>query len=339
MSSTQSLTPSPASNTNIRKWSRQTNLPFCALQKPGPMGNVSPDKIITSEGAGERIFPAPEPKKSRSDSTSGQCFRRRYRKRTMTPILNPYLWGTYPLMRWFDVADVTTASKSTPSGYPAHPSNSTYPVPGRYGPPSPLNMSNLAYSLPNHHSPSSPFEHQHLIHPYPSGHPQGLVYPIQNMGHYSPNDGGSAPYAVQYAPVYGAFPMQHPGSVQHAGHYPQYVANLSMQNMGPGQGPPYVTGYYHPGYTSPSRHGSLSGSTPMRHMGSQSRQGSFSQGPQAVNMGPPKRKTDKRVVDEEYDVSKTIVDGSNPMKLAQPSSLPSGKWETMWSEEVNAFSY
>lgn len=239
------------------------------------------------------------------------------------------MWGTYLLMRRFDVAGITSTSKFTPSVYPAHPSNSNYPVPGRYGQLSPLNMRNMAYSVPNHHSPSSRFEHQHLIHSYPSRHPQGLVYPIQTMGHYIPNNGGSALYAVPCAPEYKPHPMQYPGSVQHVGHYPQYLANPSMQNVGPGQEPPYVAGYYHPGYTSVSRHGSLSGSTPMRHMDSQSRQRSFSPGSPAVNMASTKRNTDKQFIDREYDVSKTIVDGSNPRKLTQPSLLPSGKWETV----------
>ncbi|KAJ5355308.1 uncharacterized protein N7496_012520 [Penicillium cataractarum] len=288
------------------------------------MGNVSPKKIITSQGTGDGVSPASEPNMSRSDSIPGQCFPRRYRKRTMTHILEPYPWGTYPLMRWFDVADVTAASKYAQSGYSAHPSTSAYPGPGRYGPPPPLNMSNMVYSLPNHQSSSSPFEGQHLIHQYPPAHPQGLVYPIQSMGHYGgPNSGGSGPYAVPFAPGYVPYSMQHPGTVQHVpGHYPQYMANHSMQNMGPGQPPAYGAGYYQQGYTPSSRHGSQSGPVQMRHSGAQSRQGSLSQGNSASNTGSTKKETDKRVLEGEYDVSKTIVDGSNPMKLAQLSSIP-----------------
>lgn len=270
---------------------------------------------------------------SRSDSTPGQCFPRRYRKRTMTRILEPYPWGTCPLMRWFDAADVTAASKYAQSGYSAHPSNSAYPAPGRYGPPSPLNMSNMVYSLPNHQSSSSPFEGQHLIHQFPPAHPQGLVYPIQSMGHYGgPNTGGSGPYTVPFAPGYVPYSMQHPGTVQHVpSHYPQYMANHSMQNMGPGQPPAYGAGYYHQGYTPSSRHGSQSGPMQMRPSGSQSRQGSLSQGHSTSNQGSTKKDTDKRVLDGEYDVSKTIVDGSNPMKLAQLSSIPHGMCESTYS--------
>jgi hypothetical protein len=290
------------------------------------MGNVSPETIVTPQGAGEGIPPASEPNMSRSDSTPGQWFPRRYRKRTMTPILQAYPWGTYPLMRWFDFADVSNASKAARSGYSAHSSNSAYPAPGRYGPPSPLNMSNMAYSLPNHQSPSSSFEGQHLNYQYPSAHPQGLVYPIQSMGHYpGPNTGGNVPYAVPFAPGYVPYSMQHPGAVQHgAGHYPQYVTNPSIQNMGPGQAPAYGTGYYHPGYAASSRHGSQSGPVQMRQSSSQSRQGSLSQGPPTANVGSTKKDTDRRGLEAEYDVSKTIVDGSNPMKLVQASSIPAG---------------
>lgn len=297
------------------------------------MGHVSPKKIITSQGAGDGISPAPEPEiLLQTDSTSGQCFPRRYSKRTLPRIREPYPWGIYPLMKWFDFADVSTANKYPRPEYSTHPSTSTYP-PGRYGPPSPLNMNNMAYSLPNHQSPSSSFEGQHLIHQYPSAHPQGLVYPIQSMGHYpGPNSGGNVPYAVPYAPGYVPYSMQHPGAVRHvAGHYPQYVNNPTMQNMGPGQGHSYGAGYYHLGYAPSSRHGSQSGPVQMRHSGSQSRQGSLSQGTSAGNMPHTKKDTDKRVLGGEYDVSKTIVDGSNPMKLAPVSSISPGTLEPLYS--------
>jgi hypothetical protein len=296
------------------------------------MGNVPPEKIITSPGTGDGKPPATEPNMSQSDSAPGQCIPRRYRKRTMTYSLEPFPWGTYPLMRWFDVIDVTN-SKYAQSGYSGHPSTSVYLAPGRYGPPSPLNMSNMVYSLPNHQSPSSPFEGQHLVHQYPPAHPQGLGYPVQSMGHYAgPNSAGSGSYAVPFAPGYAPYSMQHPGTVQHVpGHYPQYMGNPSMPNMGPGQPPTYGPGYYHQGYIPSSRHGSQSGPVQMQHSGSQSRQGSLSQGHSVLNQGSTNKVTDKRVSKEEYDVSKTIVDGSNPMKLAQLSSIPHGMCESMYS--------
>ncbi|KAF3391319.1 Zinc finger CCCH domain-containing protein 45 [Penicillium rolfsii] len=276
------------------------------------MGNASPDKITTSQGAGDGTSPAPGPNTLRSDSTS-----------------EPYPWRMYPLMRWFDFADVSTANKYPRPGYSTHPSTSTFPS-GRYGPPSPLNMNNMTYSLPNHQSPSSPFEGQHLIHQYPSAHPQSLVYPIQSMGQYpGPNSGGNIPYAVPYAPGYVPYSMQPPGAVQHiTGPYPPYVNNPTMQNMGPGRAPAYGSGYYHPGYAPPPRHGSQSGPVRMRHSGSQSRQGSLSQATPAENV---KKDTDKRALDGEYDVSKTIVDGSNPMKLAPVSSVSAGMWEPIYT--------
>lgn len=38
-----------------------------------------------------------------------------------------------------------------------------------------------------------------------------------------------------------------------------------------------------------------------------------------------RKEADKRAVQLEYDVSKTIVDGSNPMKLVQPQPFLSGE--------------
>lgn len=72
----------------------------------------------------------------------------------------------------------------------------------------------------------------------------------------------------------------------------------------------------------------------MRHSGSQSRQSSLSQGHSVSNQGSTNKATDKEASKKEYDVSKTIVDGSNPMKLAQLSSIPHGMCESRYSRIV-----
>lgn len=93
-----------------------------------------------------------------------------------------------------------------------------------------------------------------------------------------------------------------------------------MQNMA-GHSPSYGPGYYHPGYSVPYGPGALPVPTPMRQP---PRQGSASGSRGSSSTSPSKRDVDKQTA-EEYDVSKTIVDGSNPMKLAAGSNA-SGKW-------------
>lgn len=186
-------------------------------------------------------------------------------------------------------------------------------------------MSNMAYSLPNHQSQPSPFEQQHLVHQYPSPpHPQGMMYPMQSMGHYTgQNPGGGVPYGIPFAPTYPPYSMpQHPGAGQHGGHFPPFIANPSMQGMGPGQASVYGTGYYHLPFAASYGHGARSSAGQPRQSGPQAGQGTHAQ---MTNLDLSRRDAERPSAEAEYDVSKTIVDGSNPMKLAPPSVI-SGKW-------------
>jgi hypothetical protein len=45
-----------------------------------------------------------------------------------------------------------------------------------------------------------------------------------------------------------------------------------------------------------------------------------------MTASPSRSDTEKQAAEAEYDVSKTIVDGSNPMKLGQPPLIFPGKW-------------
>ncbi|KAF7712193.1 Uncharacterized protein PECH_006791 [Penicillium ucsense] len=227
----------------------------------------------------------------------------------------------------------TSSGRGAPSrpGYSRHSStsSSTFPNPNqaRYGPPSPLNMSHMAYSLPTHQSPSSPFEVQHLMHQYSTTHPHVLPYPMQSMSHYpGQNTGGNMPFAAPYPPAYIPYPMPQPPPTQHAtGHYQQYVLSPTMQ-LAPGQVSPFGAGYYHPaGYIPFSRHGSQSESVQLRNPGMPSRQASFSQAVPApgVTTGTPRTDTDKRGSKGDYDVTKTIVDGSNTKRPSQPVTTTS----------------
>lgn len=205
-----------------------------------------------------------------------------------------------------------------------HPPNSTGMSHGRIEAPSPLNMSNMVYSLPAHQPQPVPFDPQ-LVHPYPppNHHTQGVVYPVQPMGDFpGAAPGGGVAYGIPYAPAYPSYPLpQHLGAVQHAGgHYPPFGTAPSMPGMAPGQTPMYGAGYYHPAYTAsygPGPHPFGQGRQPNPMRGQGPRPSS------ATTPSPSKKEAGKRAANAEYDVSKTIVDGSNPSKLAQaPLSIP-----------------
>ncbi|KAJ6172254.1 Nucleotide-binding alpha-beta plait [Penicillium chermesinum] len=190
-------------------------------------------------------------------------------------------------------------------GYTAH---------GRYGPPSSLNMGNMAYSLPGHHSQSSPFE-PHLVHQYNSSpHAQAMMYSIQSMGHYPGAPGGGVPYGIPYAPAYAHYPAHQLGPAQYSSG-PYYGGHSPMHNVGTNQGHVYAGSYYahtYPGTYGPPQTG------PMPQNRTQSRPAS-KEYPKA-NFNIPKKETERRG-DAEYDVTKTIVDGSNPSRLtSEPSS-------------------
>ena len=226
--------------------------------------------------------------------------------------------GTDLLICFLDATDAGTASQPTRPGHINHHSASTgFQGPARYGPPSPLNMGNMGYSLPSPQS-QRPFE-SHLMPQYsPAGHPQGMVYPMQSMGYYPGQNGGAGmPYGIPYAPAYSPYPLpQHPGSVQHgSGHYPPYVANPSMQSMGAGQGHVYGAGYYAP-YAAPSGHGNSSAGQMQPQHRFPARQNSRESSTYII----ARKDAERRIAGSEYDVSKTIVDGSNPSRLVQALS-------------------
>lgn len=196
-----------------------------------------------------------------------------------------------------------------------------YTMHGIYGPSSPLNMSSMAYSLPSPQSHSSPFE-PHMMHQYASAqHAQGMVYPMQSMGHYTgPAHGGGVPYGIPYAPAYGHYPThQHPGALPH-GSSPYYGGHPPMQNMG--HGPPIYPGSYYP-HTYPGTYGAhpRAGYIPTQSR-PQTRPGSSGYS-QSKTSAP--KKAPKQQAEVEYDVVKTIVDGSNPSKLAQELSYAIGQ--------------
>lgn len=206
----------------------------------------------------------------------------------------------------------------------AHFSNSTSSLGSRrHEPPSSLNMSSMTYALPDHRSQPSPFETQHMAPQYPSGtHNPGVVYHMSAVGQFpGQNISGSVTFNIPFTPSYSPYALSQQG--QHVGGpYPPFVANPSMQGMGAGHAPVYGAGYYtHPPYASPYGNGPHPLAGQQRQGSFQARQGSRG----SAEYPPPSSRGDDRGASEaEYDVSKTIVDGSNPKRLAQPA-LASGK--------------
>ncbi|KAJ5122834.1 Nucleotide-binding alpha-beta plait [Penicillium atrosanguineum] len=205
---------------------------------------------------------------------------------------------------------------------PVHgqPSSTGYPGPGLYGPSSSLDMGNMAYSLPTLQS-QSPYDQQHLVQ-FPSpAHAQGLVYPVASMGPYPGQNPGGMPYGVRFATPYSPYALpQHSGAGGPVGgHYPPFVTSPSMQTMGPGQAPVYGATYYHAPYTTSYGQGPHPSTGHSRPPGPHSRPASRARAPPKIAVST-QSDTDKQAA-EEYDVSKTIVDGSNPMRLGHESTI------------------
>lgn len=168
----------------------------------------------------------------------------------------------------------------------------------------------MGYNFPGHHpqgyNPQS-------MHQY-TAHGQGMMYPMP-MTPYGHNSGGM-PYGMSY-PAYPPYAIpQHPGpQPQH--HYPPHGTQMqNMPNLNPGQVSPYSSGYYPHSSYGPYGHGVPAGQMPQAIS------------PVRTNTSSPskpvtlRKEADKRMTDLEYDVSKTIVDGSNPKKIAQSQPQP-----------------
>lgn len=223
-------------------------------------------------------------------------------------------------------------SRPTNVGHHSSPMGSTASLGhGRYGSsPTPLNMSDMAYTLPSHQSQAPPFERQPLPHHYlQSAHPTDVIYPML-PAYLGQNTAGNMAYGVPFAPAYPTYGVpQHEGSAPHHGsaNYQPYVSNLSVHTApGPGQAPVYGPYYSQAPYTAPFGHGTHISGAPMRpQTGLQSHAQGQSTSPTS-RPSSARREVQKKTTELEYDVSKTIVDGSNPMKLAQTQPQLSGEW-------------
>lgn len=164
----------------------------------------------------------------------------------------------------------------------------------RYGSTSPLNMGTMSYALPGHHSQYDPMQ-------YPAG--QNVMYPMPLP--YAPNTG--VPYGLPYP--YPHYLAQQP---PHGHHYQSY-ANQHLHNIP--QSSPYPQSYY--------PYGNRAGHRDQIHTGSPVGRTQTNANPSAkLDL---RKESEKQMTQLEYDVSKTIVDGSNPMKLGPPCPLLSGE--------------
>ncbi|KAJ5630528.1 Nucleotide-binding alpha-beta plait [Penicillium longicatenatum] len=215
-----------------------------------------------------------------------------------------------------DASKPTPGSATENAGHPTRPaqanqySNPSYMGHGRYEPSSMI-MNHMAFPLPNPQSQPSSFE-PHLANQFAPAPTQGIIYPMQSMSPYPGQTPGGVPYGIPYNPAYPPYSLaQHPGTAPHGGgHYPSYVATPSLQPMSTGQAPIYGSGYYAHPFAAPYGHGTPPLTGPIQPR-PQARQGS--RGPLPANTP----KEDRRLSELDYDVSKTIVDGSNPSRLAQ----------------------
>ncbi|KAJ5780854.1 Nucleotide-binding alpha-beta plait [Penicillium paradoxum] len=209
------------------------------------------------------------------------------------------------------VSESNVSRPSTSPAPPSRPSNVRYHSSfgdTRYGTTPSLNMGNMTYALPGQQG--SPYEPP--IHQYPAAHGQGMMYSM-SMAPYGHNPGSMA-YGVPF-PVYPPYAIPtHPGSAQHGHPYQPYA--IQMPNVASGQTSPYSSGYYpHSPYSAHYGHGMHLGQ--IAQVGSPVRTHTNS----PLNPSSSRKETEKRMTDLEYDVSKTIVDGSNPMKPGQAQPL------------------
>lgn len=235
------------------------------------------------------------------------------------------------LTTWFNATGAAGSNKSERPAHIAHYSNSMSSSGlRRNGPPSSLNMSNMAYALPDHHSQPSPFETHHMAPQYPSApHTPGVAYHMPAVGQFPGQSiSGSVPFNMPFTPSYPPYTLAQQS--QHVSWpYPPFVAN--PQGIGAGHSPVYGAGYYpHPPYATPYGNGPHPLAGQQRQCAFQARQGS--RAPAATQVSSS-RGEDRGASEAEYDVSKTIVDGSNPMRLVQPSLAP-GKLASSSTKEV-----
>ncbi|KAL5360814.1 YT521-B-like domain-containing protein [Aspergillus floccosus] len=253
-----------------------------------------------------------DPSKSTREDAPAKDVRKSDRRHRATNA--PQLSGTDP--PWQN----STPSDSKMYPYPEQP----YMTPGRHEPSSALNMGDMQSSMPAYQHRPMFFEHHSIPHHYVSPNAaHGPIYPVHPMSPYgTPAPNTSMTFTASYSNVYPPYyPQQHPNSpMHHASHaYPSQVAGSQMHVGVPlmNQSGGYAHGYYpQPVYMS-SRQGHKS--APPDSSGQTHPRPSA---PSKQTTSKPHSAPPRDDLNLEYDVSKTIVDGSTPMRNA-PATSPS----------------
>ncbi|RAL06279.1 putative YT521-B-like splicing factor [Aspergillus ibericus CBS 121593] len=190
------------------------------------------------------------------------------------------------------------------------------------GAPSSLNMRDMRSSLPGYQSHSILYEQHHIQQPYvPTAHPHGVIYAMPPLPSYpgatiSANMTYNTPFNQVYAPYlqqqHEDLHMSH-GATGYQSLVPHSPSHLNVHI--PAQASVYGLNYYsQTAYTTALGHGPGPPTTPSSVQMQLRVQTQNMQGPTikvASGLGKENR---QRRLDMEYDVSKTIVDGSTPMR-------------------------
>lgn len=208
-----------------------------------------------------------------------------------------------------------------------HPKPTTNTLPVNHGTSSVLNMNDMRAMLP---VPTYLYDHYHPMQQFvPTPHPHSAFYPLHPLSSYpsahaTPHSG---PYIHQYSQAYAHYTQTQPHGApqsQNSGYHSLNAASPAYfgvpgSNQVVGQGHHYQ---YPQHYHSPTQASTLTrGRDPLHIPVQVGTHGSPATQMPATATQPPSS-TRLQGLNTDYDVSKTIVDGSNPMKPApiHPSS-------------------
>lgn len=226
-------------------------------------------------------------------------------------------------LKWGFVSDTESFHRnphSTDKMY-QYPEQSYATARGHETPPPALNMGDMRPSLPQYH-PQTVYYDQHPLpqHYMPPAYAHGVMYPVPHM---SPFHGSAASFTDVYPPY---FHQQHPNSqVHHGGTYQPHLTNsqpqlgVSLVNQASG----YAHTYY-PQHVYTTTRPQKPGPSGYANPNNQTTKIQASSKPPAAPP-PPHANVQNQSLNLDYDVAKTIVDGSNPMRNAQVTSSSMSK--------------
>ncbi|OJJ36798.1 hypothetical protein ASPWEDRAFT_58602 [Aspergillus wentii DTO 134E9] len=201
----------------------------------------------------------------------------------------------------------------------------TFVAQGSHGQaPSVMSMTNMTSSLPSYQSQTHLDHHPIQHHFYPGAQTHGIMYPIHPMPPYHGAPPGGTAYSASFSQVYPPY-MHHPQhtpTVHHgASVYHSFMPNPSAHHgaIVPNQTTAYSQTYYSQ-HTYPAALGHGQTAINMHFYSQPGPRNPKTQPPPATASAHTRKGGGKSVPSLVYDVSKTIVDGSIPMKPAPAHS-------------------